>query len=462
MSLTERKAVALTQKLNSLEGEFDEWLARSGKSPAGEPPQPLEKNHSQIRRITSHLKGFLGEIRKEIKKLPADDGDEVLAECLRLEVKILELHRIWNFFRSKLVLRSVEWFRKFLIAADEFAWACYQPAQEKMSPAHIPPAKLKAPPLIFLCGELSPFMQPRDSPFAHHIEGETPLSDKHVRAVRSLPVPVIGLPWFQVQHLPDTLIVGHEVGHIVETDFNLTPRLSQILKACLADEKIPRERQGAWQHWLGEVFADVYGNLAAGPAFTGTLIDALFAARESIKRAKRYTPSWGDYPTPYLRALVNLEVAGQCGFTSQSNALKKRWVSLYPNHAMQEFEEDVPKIVKALLAGPYPEFRTNKGTLSEVLSFPLADQRLAVENARKLLTGDAIKGRSPRLLLASARLAYEQSPEKYNEVKAHQRILRLIADEQRRGVRRGPKLKSEEQRKHDEAAGRELFKMLAD
>jgi len=457
MNLTERKIVALTQKLDSLEGEFKEWLTQSGQARANEPPRPLEKNHSQIRRITNYLKGFLGEIRRELKKLPVGD-DERLAQCLRLELKILELHRIWNFFRSKLVLRCVAWFRRFLIAADEFAWACYLPAREKVSPQHMPPGKVKEPPLIFLNGELSPFMQPRNSSFARYIESGSAISDKHVGILRSLPIPVIGLPWFQVQHLPDTLIVGHEVGHVIENDFGLTPRLNAILVNCLTVEKIPWERQGAWQDWLGEIFADVYGNLASGPAFTSALMDSLLTERKTIEREKRYSASWGDYPTTYLRILINLEVLKQRKFTAESEALKERWLSLYPAHSMPEFKEDVPKIVKALLAGPYPEFMTAKGTLPELIYFSLADQRQSVENATNLLSDGAVKGRSPRLLLASARLAYEQSPEKYDEVNAHERVLRLIEDEQQRGVRRV----EPEEEQHDLAAGRELFKMLGD
>ena len=47
---------------------------------------------------------------------------------------ILDVHRIWEFFRSKLSQRYVDWFRPFLIAADEFVWDCYTPVRRGRSP----------------------------------------------------------------------------------------------------------------------------------------------------------------------------------------------------------------------------------------------------------------------------------------------------------------------------------------
>ena len=64
------------------------------------------------------------------ERLPAlaDDEQRLLAGAMDVELMILELHRIWEFFRAKFALRYVDWFAGHLAAADELAWRCYAPA----------------------------------------------------------------------------------------------------------------------------------------------------------------------------------------------------------------------------------------------------------------------------------------------------------------------------------------------
>lgn len=81
-----------------------------------------------------------------------EEGD-ILSQARELELDILEVHRIWEFFRSKLVLRSIDWFNPYLVAADEFAWACYEVAQKNLKEGHITKNERKEPPLVFFNGD---------------------------------------------------------------------------------------------------------------------------------------------------------------------------------------------------------------------------------------------------------------------------------------------------------------------
>src|SRR6266542_445603 len=170
MDLVQRKSVDLQRKLSSIEEEFKTWqkLSERGK--------PFEKHHTQIRRITDLLDSLLAKIRTGLKDLQ-DRPAQVVALARACETNILELYRIWEYFRSKLALRRIDRFEQYLEAADEFAWACYRPARDRALQARekgrkgqpasplFPPDKFKGPPLVFLNSGWSPFTVPRDFAF---------------------------------------------------------------------------------------------------------------------------------------------------------------------------------------------------------------------------------------------------------------------------------------------------------
>src|SRR6185312_7371364 len=98
--------------------------------------------------------------------------------------------------------------------------------QEKLDPQYLAKEAVKEPPLVFFNGGSSPFTMPRNYAFqAEAVAGESIESEQVTAILRALPIPVIGVPWFQIQHLPEMLVVAHEVGHDVESDFKLTDDL---------------------------------------------------------------------------------------------------------------------------------------------------------------------------------------------------------------------------------------------
>src|SRR5207244_3369449 len=102
------------------------------------------------------------------------------------------------------------------------------------------------------------------------------------------------------------LVIGHEVGHVVEEDFKLTAGLDDRLANAMNKALIDEKRQPAWKMWRREIFADLYGNLVGGPAFVGSLLDFLATDQTSTETDRREGPRWGSYPPDYLRILLNL------------------------------------------------------------------------------------------------------------------------------------------------------------
>ena len=83
-----------------------------------------------------------------------------------------------------------------------------------------------------------------------------------------LPVPVVGVPWFQLYHLPDALVIGHEVGHLVERDTGLTATIQELVERAVTEARMDPGCVAAWRGWAAEAFADVYGTLGrARPSY---------------------------------------------------------------------------------------------------------------------------------------------------------------------------------------------------
>ena len=455
MELTRRKKTELNKKLESLQQEWADWRDQSRAT------RPLEKHHSQIHRVTVRLEALVQEIVKELNLL-ADDSPQLLSRARELEGLMLEVHRVWEFFRSKLSLRSLPWFSKYLVAADDLAWDCYRAAQLKLSGGHLPPHHVKEPPLVFFNGGSSPFTQARNEAFEAEVVPNEELKTGAARQVlRALPIPVIGVPWFQVQHLPEALVIAHEVGHDVESDFRLTRELEQALEAGFEEAGTDAARRGAWRSWLGEIFADIYGVLACGPAFVGTLMDFLATDVGQTERAWRQAPDWGFYPTDYLRIMVNLEVLRQRQLTRPEKDLRAEWGAVYRSHAMGDYEADIEAVVKAIITKPFAAFGGDP--LPKVISFDGEDHNAAETDALRIIDGRTPQTNNVRILFAAASLAFRLNPETYNQMNVHKLVLDTASSIREGGVRSSRVLRNgslSSLDKEDKAEGAALFGAL--
>jgi hypothetical protein len=400
--LVNRKTMELALKLQGINNEFADWKDRTKQG------NPFEKHNSQVRRLTRQL----GRAHAKLVAQVADPAFDVLDEARATEMDVLALHRIWDFFRSKLSQRHSENLRQFLAAADDLAWACYAPLCNAMADAapdwrH----RVKEPPLSFLNGGSSPFIQVRNRAFQVEDTLEEGLDEeKFGRLVQKLPISVIGIPWYELSHLPEILIVGHEVGHAVEFDLRLTEELDQALKAA----KLPAAQLPAWQAWCSEAFADVFGALACGPAFAGTLLDFVAEPKSSIATESQSGPIWRTYPTVALRVklvLATLRIADHHG---EADAREREWADVYGSaHNMSEFDKGIDRVAEAFALTKFAGL--GGATLDSLVRFDVEMHERAEEAAKQLLIPGDLETSDPREVLAGVRLAFERNPDAFRE-----------------------------------------------
>lgn len=419
MNIAERKLLELQGKLAGITAEFGWWLDDTQEK------RPLRKHRSQITRLTDQLGGLAGRVQAELGQA-GQDGD-ILAAGRDLQLRILEVHRLWDFFRSKLSLRYVAWFGPYLAVADEFAWACYRPALDHDTRPGVQAEGLRTAPLVFLSGESSPFTHTRQSPFdVAEVEGALDSMDFH-RVLYALPVPVIGLPWSQVAHLPDVVAIAHEVGHDVERDFGLTSVMEEHLRTATAT--LPGPRRNRWFGWLPEVFADLYGILGAGPAYASALTD-LLATDPALVAAESADPAPARHPPAALRIELAAQALEQTGFAPEAARQREAWAEAYrPGDPEGDpFLADAELVVGRLLAGTYCQFGNR--CLAELLAFSAGQQADADADAEAVLGGLDPLSDDIRCLAAAARLAFDRDPARYYQASPGAKTAQeLIADQ---------------------------------
>ena len=397
MDLAALRAIELDHQEQALRHEFEGWRGRT----AGD----LEKHTSQVEKITSVLQQFLDFAHAEV--VPSETA---FARNERLFRRLLTAHRLWAYFRGKLAMRFVPWLQPDLVCCDEFAWACYKPARDGAQKAgQVAAEQLKEPPLLFFTGEATPYAAARNETFSP--EGVTTRDIKDFgEAIHLLPVPIVGVPWFQVQHLPLATIIGHEVGHIVMDDLDLEQQVAGNLDA-VKDQLCGHQEE--WSTWLREVFADVYGALCAGPAYALSLMNYLTGEPETIQ--ERPAPgSWDAHPPPTLRMHLNFEILKQMKIDSPLAAdFAQAWDAAYPDNPTKDYEKELPVVAVQMLDGKLSTF--NNSPLRQVINFTQANCVRAKFLANMILDGANPPPEEPfRPLFAAATLAYHADPVTYD------------------------------------------------
>jgi hypothetical protein len=394
------RRIELQQKLSSVDGEFARWHDDSAQG------KLLRKHHFQVRRITDVLSGAIGKIRSDLDALqPA--GTDLDQRLQKIHLAILEVHRIWEYFRSKLIFRYVEWFASYLEAADEFAWACYKPARDHAAV----PEKMKEPPLVYFNGGASPLTMVRGSQYQLEPSVDGTISaDRLAPVLESLPIPVIGVPWYQVRYVPELGVIAHEVGHAVEHDLGLTKRIAELISDAAVPPARP-SRVPAWRKWAAEIFADIYGVLSIGPAFVSTMASFLDGDPQQLAAEGRGVQpvAVGAYPPASLRVRIGITVVEFLGLADQAVTLRERWVTRHATHAMTAYEPDMDPIVRAMVDGPYPELSTS-GSLRAMLDFGPQRQATVADTGKQLLNGIDPTTSDVRELVAAGRVAFDLSP----------------------------------------------------
>lgn len=449
-AMAERKVLELKEKLGGIGSEFDGWLADAGTG------KPLRKHRTQITRLTGQLGAMADGIGGRIDEVSLDD-DEVLAKCQQLQREMLEVHRLWDYFRSKFNLRYVSWFSSYLATADEFAWKCYEPAQDAARQEGAP--ALRGAPLVFLSGAFSPFTFARETPFAVGDEPDTTDSAQFQEFLAALPIPVVGVPWYQVAHLPDAVLIAHEVGHDVEKDFGLTAAIEVQAEAALGDLD-PRDRF-AWTSWVREVWADLYGVHAVGPAFVTAMIDMIVTDPAEIEADTRAPLLFGQYPPAWLRVRAMTYALEKTGFPEEAKRHWKAWDDAFEAGGADAIAAVAEGVVEALIAGSFSELGDQ--TLGAVLSFSMTQQQTAEEVQRAALANVVPSSSDIRCLVAGARLAFDADPELYGTDQRQPGSQNQILAKAVSAIGDQPRMRDAEQQvteDEDRAAGEALFDRL--
>ncbi|CRK57705.1 hypothetical protein [Alloactinosynnema sp. L-07] len=414
MGIAERKLVELRDKLAGVTAEFAWWLS------AAEERGTLRKHQSQLRRLTSQLDGYATEIARRLDQ--AETGGDILEAGRAMQVRILEVHRLWDHFRSKFALRYLPAFSKYLGLADEFVWACYRPI---LDAAEAPgdPAMVKEAPLVFFSGQYAPITHQRNVPFTTESVKEEH-SIEFLQLVQRLPVPLIGLPWYQASHLPDMVLIAHEVGHTVERDFEMAE--VTVKQFYPPGPTLPAATRDSWLRWLPEVFADVFATLSVGDAYLSGLADLLAVEPRSDKPPAEEKLR---YPPATVRVAIGAEVLRRMNLTGKSDARLADWRTVHPRpgdaDSLNPFLADVSTIVDCLLGARYP--RLGGRTLRECVKFePTAEE---LDDDIDLV----LQGRRPytidvRTVVALARLAFERDPAGFLAKNDHVSVEQWILD----------------------------------
>jgi hypothetical protein len=440
-----RTAAELQAKLTGLATELEAWRAASSG-----PDRPLRRHHTQVEAVAGTLEQAAGDLARQLDG--ADEGLWILERSGSIDRRIMDLHRLWGFFRDKLALRFVPWLEPPLVTADDLAWACYSPAQR-----FIPEHEHREPPLVYFTGGTSPFLLPRGAPYV--VE---PLPDGSLRepefaeAVRLIPVALIGLPWLQVDHLPDAPLISHEVGHAVEQDLGLAATVRKLI-----DGAVPAGHRAAWGAWSAEVFADVYGTLGCGSGFARALMALLAGHPRVVAGEVRTDAAWGSYPTRTLRVLLASAVLAKLRVQPSDRPVADTWLEAYPRRSLAEYEPDVEKVASAVLEGPYDAL--GRQGLTAVLGYAQADEEIVSRLAERLLDGLSVDAGEIRHVIAAARLAYDRDRRGFARSRAAAIARAWIKNKPFDRVRAagGQDTPPEEARSlRDQAAGRALSRLI--
>jgi hypothetical protein len=396
-----RKQIGLEEKLGTLAAEFERWRQLSKMN------REFEKHQSQVIVLAGHLSGLWQ--TTDAIFVRAKCRGSILQDGRNLESLVLGLRRIWEFFRSKLAQRFDAESRVFLQVADELAWACYRP------PLDLSRSGRREPPLVFLNGGLSPYALSRGQAFtAEDVAGEVLGGPTYDPILHHLPIPVVGVPWYQVAHLPDLPVVAHETGHVVEDDFGLHEDVVARVNDTLggAGKSAHAER---WRAWSKEAFADLWGCLTLGPAFVSSLIDFLAVPPNLIQN--EIATADGKYPTAHLRVMLCVEALAFLDFEDEAKNLHASWSQTVNTHSMPGFDDDPRLVARAILGFSFPAFggETPLRDIPDV-RFTRADHTYAQAAAQEVHNKPA---RPPqwaatiRQTIAAARYLYDLDPALY-------------------------------------------------
>jgi hypothetical protein len=358
--------------------------------------------HTQaVNKLITGLRRGLLHIASHVRKSGAAAIQEPSTQRLsRLVSKKEHAHRwvrgiekIWDFYFEVFGQRQTR-YAKWLLSCDRIGLDCYRASYLGLGVARPIPAP---PPFSYMATGFAPATFRRGIPLK--------------RLGKQLnPFPLIQLPYHRLIN-PWTLgAVLHEVSHNLQTDLGLSRDIPRKVGLRLLKAGASREVASAWVRWNREMFADMSAMMLGGPCVSGSLMDILARAPETVLN---YNPR-GPHPTPYFRMLINTELVRRMGFESEAEQYHRLWKRIYPNPSagnipetlLRSFAEACPLAVDAMCFQPYRSLGNR--SLAQVLNFGGKEQQMIEEASRRLAAGVDPGIIPERFLIGAVRLALDR------------------------------------------------------
>jgi hypothetical protein len=375
ISLIDQRIRFLRHRAESLPAEIEHWISFTAMGSI------LEKNWSHLQALKIFMDELQTRLRADVDameslaKPPATDLNRVLQQIELVDSRIGRSHYVWGYFRNKLEQRFVPHFAGSLLAMDLTSQECYRTVMDKAELLGVQKRQLRDYPLTFFQEEYaSPVTWPRNVP-------ESKLDH------RTLPIPIVGLPWDHQRSTWEFLSLHHEVSHDIDTDLgDLSSEIATILVSALEEDKVPSERVAIWHKWMPEIFADFLGILLGGPAFVRFLANFLAVTAEYVCGLTE-----GEHPTPFLRILLNVDFvkALECGeeAVKYMDELSAQWASIYGSTGagMEGFRADFGTVIRVFLKSPLNLLTDDHGSkhfMTDLVAFTEADYSKQLELSR--------------------------------------------------------------------------------
>jgi hypothetical protein len=286
------RLIETSDGLARLRQEIAGWVDRRRRL------DPLRQFHTQLSSLETTSRGALARVEIAFDTA-AGTTEEIYRTCRDFERRATLIRRLWTWFADKFDQRERPGWEKVLAAADEVAWSIHVEANRRAAARGDSPVTAPGP-LPFLDAIDVPEAVPRDEP-PTGLRADS--SDDLLRLLLArLPVPVVALP-VSTRWSPWMLVaLGHEAGHHLEHDLlphgqlmrNVSHAVNHVTeKAELSDDDVAR-----WQTWSHELFADLIGLVAMGPAAVALMLPyELGDTAHMIDRGR----GGGRYPAPAVR-----------------------------------------------------------------------------------------------------------------------------------------------------------------
>ncbi|HLK57995.1 MAG TPA: hypothetical protein VKU00_15615, partial [Chthonomonadaceae bacterium] len=172
---------------------------------------------------------------------------------------------------------------------------------------------------------------------------------------------------------------------------------------------MPPAIAAVWARWNREMFADMSALLLGGPGVVPSLMDVVGRSEET---AFSFSPR-DVHPTPFLRALISIELLRRMGFPEEAAQYRRMWLRMYPNPRagtippvmLSTFSQACALAVDAMCFQPY-EAMGGK-SLAQVMPFGPKEQQIVEEAARRLAAGNDPAVVPERFLIGAARFALD-------------------------------------------------------